>query len=42
MQDGNVYTNAAYGMSEVTVQVDTESSIAQIKLEVGRAAAASD
>ena len=41
-QAGNVYTNAAYGVSEVTVQVDMESSIVQIKLEVGKAAAASD
>jgi hypothetical protein len=34
MRDGNVYTNAAYGVSEVTVQVSLEAGIGQIFLEV--------
>jgi hypothetical protein len=33
-QDGNVYTNAAYGVSEVTVQVSLETGIGQVFLEV--------
>ena len=33
-QDGNVYTNAAYGVSEVTMQVNMEAGIGQINLEV--------
>jgi len=33
-QDGNVYTNAAYGSSGVTLQIDLEIGIGQIKLEV--------
>ena len=40
-QDGNVYTNAAYGVSEVTLQVDLEAGIGQINLEVEEAAATS-
>ena len=38
-QDGNVYTNAAYGMSGVTMQVDMKPGIGQINLEVEQAAA---
>ena len=33
-QDGDVYTNAAYGVSEVTLQIDIEAGIGQINLEV--------
>jgi hypothetical protein len=33
-QDGDVYTNAAYGVSEVTLQVHMETGIGQINLEV--------
>jgi hypothetical protein len=33
-QDGDVYTNAAYGVSAVTLQVDLEVGIGQINLEV--------
>ena len=32
-QDGDVYTNAAYGVSEVTLQVDLQVGIGQINLE---------
>jgi hypothetical protein len=37
-QDGNVYTNAAYGEPEVTMQIDIEAGIGQINLEVEEAA----
>ena len=37
-QDGDVYTNAAYGVSDVTMQVDMETGIGQINLEVEEAA----
>ncbi len=40
-QDENVFTNAAYGVSPVTMQVDMEPGIGQIKLEVEAAAASS-
>ncbi len=33
-QDGNVYTNAAYGVSDVTLQIKLEAGIGQINLEV--------
>jgi len=33
-KDGNVYTNSAYGVSEVTLQVNVEAGIGQINLEV--------
>ena len=33
-REGNVYTNAAYGVSGVTLQIDLEAGIGQIKLEV--------
>jgi predicted small secreted protein len=33
-QDGHIYTNAAYGVSEVTLQVDMQSGIGQIRLEL--------
>jgi hypothetical protein len=33
-QDGDVYTNAAYGVSEVTLQIDMEAGIGQIHLEI--------
>jgi hypothetical protein len=36
-QDGGVYTNAAYGVSEVTLQVDLEAGIGNINLEVEEA-----
>jgi hypothetical protein len=38
-QDGDIYTNAAYGVSDVTMQVDMETGIGQINLEVEDAAA---
>jgi hypothetical protein len=41
-QDGEVYTNAAYGVSEVTLQVDVEAGIGQINLQVEQAAATPD
>ena len=34
MKDGDVYTNAAYGVSDVTMQVNIEAGIGQINLEV--------
>ena len=33
-QDGSVYTNAAYGVSEVTLHINMEACIGQISLEV--------
>ena len=33
-QNGNVYTNDAYGVSDVTLQIDMQSGIGQINLEV--------
>jgi hypothetical protein len=33
-QDGNVYTNEAYGVSDVTLQIDMQSGVGQINLEV--------
>jgi hypothetical protein len=41
-QDGDVYTNAAYGVSDVTIQVDMETGIGQINLEVEEAGATTD
>jgi len=41
-QDGNVYTNAAYGVSAVTMQVHMEPGIGQINLDVEEATAAAD
>ena len=38
-RDGNVYTNAAYGVSKVTWQIDMQPGIGLIKLEVAQAAA---
>jgi CubicO group peptidase (beta-lactamase class C family) len=38
-QDGDVYTNAAYGVSEVTLQVDVRAGVGQINLEVEETAA---
>ena len=38
-RDGDVYTNAAYGVSNVTMQVDMETGIGQINLEVEEVAA---
>lgn len=40
-RDGNVFTNDAYGGSEVTLQVNIEAGIGQIKLEIEEAAATS-
>ena len=40
-QDGDVYTNAAYGVSPVTMQVDLEAGIGRVNLEVEDAAATS-
>ena len=33
-KDGSVYTNAAYGVSEVTLQINVEAGIGRINLEV--------
>jgi hypothetical protein len=33
-KDGNVYTNAAYGVSDVTLLVDLEAGVGQVKLEM--------
>ena len=33
-KDGNVYTNATYGESEATLQVNVEAGIGQIFLEI--------
>ncbi len=33
-QDGDVYTNAAYGVSEVTMQIDMDAGIGTINLDV--------
>lgn len=33
-QDGDVYTNDAYGVSEVTLQINLEAGIGQITLEI--------
>jgi hypothetical protein len=41
-KDGNVYTNAAFGQSEVTLQVNMVPGIGRIQLEVEEAAAASE
>jgi len=32
-KDGNVYTNAAYGVSDVTLQIKMEVGVGQINLE---------
>lgn len=34
MQTGNIYTNAAYGESEMTLQVNIDAGVGQINLEV--------
>ena len=41
-KDGDVYTNAAYGVSEVTVRVDLQAGVGRIILEVDGAAAQAD
>ena len=33
-KEGSVYTNAAYGVSEVTLHVSLDTGIGQVKLEV--------
>jgi hypothetical protein len=33
-KDGNVYTNAAYGVSEMTLQINIDAGIGQINLEL--------
>jgi hypothetical protein len=38
-QDGDIFTNAAYGVSEVTLQVEMEAGIGQINLIVAEEAA---
>jgi CubicO group peptidase (beta-lactamase class C family) len=40
MQNGDVYTNAAFGVSEVTIQVNIKAGIGKITLEVDDEAAA--
>jgi len=41
-QDGNIYTNAAYGVSEVTLQIDLKAGIGLINLEVAQTGALSE
>ena len=41
-QDGNIYTNAAYGVSEVTLQIDLKTGIGVVNLDVEDAAATRD
>jgi CubicO group peptidase (beta-lactamase class C family) len=41
-QDGDVYTNAAYGVSEVTLRVNLEAGVGRINLEVEERAATTD
>ena len=38
--DGDFYTNAAYGVSGVTMQVDVKAGIGQVNLDVEKEAAA--
>jgi hypothetical protein len=33
-KEGNIYTNAAYGVSEVTLQIDMQAGVGQINLDV--------
>ncbi len=33
-KDGNIYTNAAYGVSDVTMQVNIQAGIGQINMDV--------
>ncbi len=40
-KDGEVYTNTAYGVSDVTLQIDLQAGIGTITLEVEQAAATS-
>jgi hypothetical protein len=35
-KDGNVYTNAAFGVSDVTLQIDLKSGIGRVNLEIGQ------
>jgi hypothetical protein len=32
--DGNVYTNSAYGTSDVTLNIDVQAGIGQLNLEL--------
>lgn len=41
-QDGDVYTNAAYGVSKVTLHVHLKAGVGQINLQVAEAAATPD
>jgi hypothetical protein len=41
-QDGGVYTNAAYGESEVTLRIEIDAGIGHINLEVEEEAAMLD
>jgi hypothetical protein len=41
-QDGDIYTNAAYGVSDVTMRIDMETGIGQINLQVEEVAAMND
>jgi D-alanyl-D-alanine carboxypeptidase len=41
-QDGDIYTNAAYGVSAVTLHVHLEAGVGQINLQVAEAAAPPD
>ena len=42
VKNGNVYTNAAYGVSEVTIQINMEAGIGLVNLELEAEATASD
>jgi hypothetical protein len=33
-QNGNIYTNAAYGVSAMTLRLDIDAGVGQINLEV--------
>jgi hypothetical protein len=41
-KDGNVYANAAYGVSDVTLQIELQAGVGQINLGVEEAAASTD
>jgi hypothetical protein len=41
-KDGDIYTNAAYGVSDVTLQIDLQAGIGTINLDVEEAAATTD
>jgi hypothetical protein len=42
VQDGDVYTNTAYGESDVTLRIDLQTGIGFVNLYVVEASASSD